>query len=189
MIRRLPSVLVGLTILAGLAGCGEPAATAPAASASDSGGVAPGGGDIPDNQVYLTYTGTALTIKYPEGWVLSSQPDSVTFGERDNRITVTISQAPAPTTSSVGEAIRNIKGAVVTTGAHTISLPGGAAILATYQVDGPADAVTGKRPRLTVDHYELAGSGGRKAVIELGNRLGDDNVDAYRMIAESFRWR
>jgi hypothetical protein len=82
-----------------------------------------------------------------------------------------------------------INGASITTDAHAVTLPSGAAILATYQLDGPADAVTGKKPRLTVDHYEVSGGGGRKAVIELSNRVGADNVDAYRLIAESFRWR
>jgi hypothetical protein len=178
-----------MLLLALLAACGQSAAQAPAASASDSGGVAPAGGDIPDNQVYLTYTGSGFTIKYPEGWVQAARPDGVTFQDKDNLITVTIAQAPTPSTSSVRSNIQAIKGASITTDAHAISLPSGAAIAATYQVDGPADPVTGKRPRLSVDRYELAGSANRKAVIELGNRLGADNVDAYRLIAESFRWR
>ena len=174
-----------------LAGCGQPGATAPAssASASDSGGVAPAGGDIPDNQVYLTYTGSAFTIKYPEGWVQAARGDGVTFQDKDNRIAVTVSQGPAPSSSSVSGNIRAINGATITTAARGITLPSGPAIAATYQVDGQADAVTGKKPRLTVDRYELSGSGGRRAVIELANRVGADNLDAYRLIVESFRWR
>jgi len=173
-----------------LAGCGPTAPTSSNPSApTDSGGVAPAGGDIPDNQVYLTYTGSAFTIKYPEGWVQTTPSDGVRFTDKDNGITVKISQSAAPTIASVRADVRAISGAAITTDAHSISLPGGAAVLATYQVDGPADPVTGKRPRLTVDHYELAGSGGRKAVLELANPIGADNVDAYRLVAESFRWR
>jgi len=48
--------------------------------------------------------------------------------------------------------------------------------------------VTGKRVTLAVDRYEV-GSGGRLAVIDLGTPVGVDNVDAYRLISQSFRWR
>ena len=190
-IMRPVLLLLSALAIPVLAACGPAASTStsPAASTTDSAGVAPAGGDIPDNQVYLTYTGAAFTIKYPEGWVLTTASDGVTFKDKDNAITVKLSPAAAPTIAGVRAAVRAISGASITTDAHAIDLPGGAAVLATYQVDGPADPVTGKRPRLTVDHYELAGSGGRTAVLELANRLGDDNVDAYRLIAQSFRWR
>jgi hypothetical protein len=190
MMRRLLFLISMLTISI-LAACGPAASTSsgPTASATDSGGVAPGGGDIPDNQVYLAYSGTAFTIQYPEGWVQSARSSGVTFQDKDNAVRLTIGQSAAPSMASVRAGIRAIPGASITTDAHAIDLPGGAAVLATYQVDGPADPVTGKRPRLTVDHYELGGSAGRTAVLELANRLGDDNVDAYRLIAQSFRWR
>jgi hypothetical protein len=48
--------------------------------------------------------------------------------------------------------------------------------------------VTGKRVRLTVDRYYLW-HGGRRAVVDLGTPVGVDNVDAYRSMIESFRWR
>ena len=94
MMRRLLFFLAPLLTISVLAACGPTAATSstPAASATDSGGVAPAGGDIPDNQVYLTYTGTAFTIKYPEGWVQTTATDGVTFKDKDNAITVKISQ-------------------------------------------------------------------------------------------------
>ena len=47
--------------------------------------------------------------------------------------------------------------------------------------------MTGKRVELIVDRYELAG-GGRVATVDLGTPVGVDNVDAYRMMIESFRW-
>jgi hypothetical protein len=189
MTRRL--LLLSLVAIPMLAACGPIASgsSSPAPGATDSGGVAPAGGDIPDNQVYLTYTGATFTIKYPEGWVQTATSAGVTFKDKDNAITARISQAATPTIASVRTDVRAISGASITTDAHTISLPGGAAILATYRVDGSADPVTGKRPHLTVDHYELGGTGGRKAVLELASPVGADNVDAYRMIAESFRWR
>jgi hypothetical protein len=41
---------------------------------------------------------------------------------------------------------------------------------------------------LVVDRYYLA-HGGKRAVVDLGAPKGVDNVDAYRMMIESFRWR
>ncbi len=48
--------------------------------------------------------------------------------------------------------------------------------------------MTGKRVTLIVDRYELA-AGGRVAIVDLGTPRGVDNVDAYRMMISSFRWR
>jgi len=39
-----------------------------------------------------------------------------------------------------------------------------------------------------VDRYEL-GKKGRVVVIDLGTPTGVDNVDAYRMMSESFAWQ
>ena len=50
------------------------------------------------------------------------------------------------------------------------------------------DPVTGKRLKIVVDRYEYA-HGGKVAVLELATPDGVDNVDAYRMISESFKWR
>ena len=41
-------------------------------------------GDIPDNQVFLTYKGTGYTIKYPEGWTRSGSPTNLTFRDKGN---------------------------------------------------------------------------------------------------------
>ena len=48
--------------------------------------------------------------------------------------------------------------------------------------------MTGKRVTLIVDRYYLA-RGSRRAVVDLGTPKGVDNVDAYRLMIESFRWR
>ena len=39
-----------------------------------------------------------------------------------------------------------------------------------------------------VDRYEL-GSKGRVATVDLSTPVGVDNVDAFRLISDSFRWR
>ena len=47
--------------------------------------------------------------------------------------------------------------------------------------------MTGKSLPLLVDTYEYE-KGGKVAVLELSTPEGVDNVDAYRLISESFRW-
>jgi hypothetical protein len=48
--------------------------------------------------------------------------------------------------------------------------------------------VTGKSVKLIVDRYEL-GRGGTRATVDLGTPVGVDNVDAYRLMIQSFRLR
>ena len=48
--------------------------------------------------------------------------------------------------------------------------------------------VTGKRVTLVVDRYYLCARR-QEAVVDLGTPQGVDNVDAYRLMIESFRWR
>ena len=57
----------------------------------------------------------------------------------------------------------------------------------TYTTQGAKSPVTGQRPKITVDRYVYF-KGGKVATVDLANPVGVDNVDAYRMISESFRW-
>jgi hypothetical protein len=57
-----------------------------------------------------------------------------------------------------------------------------------YTTRSAPNPVTGKRVTLLVDRYELA-KNGKRATVELGTPRGVDNVDAYRMMIESFTWR
>ena len=57
-----------------------------------------------------------------------------------------------------------------------------------YSTESSPNEVTGKRVTLVVDRYYLW-TAGRRAVVDLGTPQGVDNVDAYRLMIESFRWR
>src|ERR1700730_11895533 len=164
----------------------SPGAT-PTPQASDPAGTVPASGDIPDNVVWLTYAGSAFSIQYREGWVRSTTSNGAAFNDKDSHITVAISTGSAPTKQSVTNEVAAIAGAKVTGPARPISLPAGNAIKITYEIVGSADPVTGKRPRLTVDRYEI-GPSGRVAVLDLAAQVGVDNVDAYLAIAKSFKW-
>ena len=57
-----------------------------------------------------------------------------------------------------------------------------------FDPESAPNAVTGKRVTLVVDRYYLS-NGTKEAIVDLGTPRGVDNVDAYRLMIESFRWR
>jgi hypothetical protein len=180
-----PVIVVALT-----AACGASSSPSAVASpqATDKTGTVATSGDIPDNVVWLTYSGSGFSIQYPEGWVRSTTANGASFSDKDSHISVAIKTATvATTTQSVTGEIGAISGATVTAPAQQVSLPAGTAIKVSYEVLGNADPVTGKQPRLTVVHYDI-GTAGRVAVLELAAQVGVDNVDAYLTIAKSFKW-
>jgi hypothetical protein len=143
------------------AGAGTEAGTEGAVIPSEAESLATG--DIPDNQEFLTFTDkpASYSIKYPAGWARTGSGNDVTFREKGN--VVHISVHPGKARSGSGEK-------------------------KTLTRKSAPDPVTGKSLPLVVDIYEYE-SGGKVAVLELSTPEGVDNVDAYRMISESFRWR
>jgi hypothetical protein len=67
------------------------------------------------------------------------------------------------------------------------ALPAGPSVRAQYRTLSPKDPVTGKRVPVLVDRYYISGHG-KEAVLTLQTPRGVDNVDAFRLIAHSFRW-
>ena len=65
---------------------------------------------------------------------------------------------------------------------------GAPALKVAYSTESPPNPVTGRRVRLLVDRYVVSGRR-RYALVDLGTPRGVDNVDAYRMMIGSFRWR
>lgn len=153
---------------------------------------ATGTGDIPDNQVFLVFTNKSAgySMKYPEGWTQKGSGKTVSFSDKNNLIRVVIASGPSPTTASVAGQLRALKRAAPSltfTAPHAWTLPSGAAVKATYRTQSAPNPVTLKRVTLVVDRYVVA-KGGKVATIDLGTPVGVDNVDAYRLISESFHW-
>jgi hypothetical protein len=149
-------------------------------------------GDIPDNQVFLMYTSSSprYSIKYPEGWTRRSSGRDVTFRDKNNIVHVVIGAGPPPTPASVAGALATLKRSTPTlafTMPRAVRIGRLDAVKASYTTRSAPDPVTGRSVQLTVDRYALYDRG-RTAIIDLGTPRGVDNVDAYRMIAESFRW-
>jgi hypothetical protein len=149
-------------------------------------------GDIPDNQVFLTFTNPAAgySMSYPEGWTRKGDGPDVTFSDKNNIVHIVVRSGPVPTVASVRLELTALQGQNQTlkfTPPHAVTLKSGPLIKATYSTESAPNAVTGRRVKLVVDRYELA-RGGRVATVDLGTPVGVDNVDAYRMMIESLRW-
>jgi hypothetical protein len=199
-----------------VAGCGSstsnsssvssPASSSSSAAPSPTGSTAAGPGvlaadtrsaatgDIPDNQVFLAYTNRAagFSMKYPEGWTESGAGHNVTLRDKNNLVHVVISTGAAPTAPSVAAQLRSLTHTNPTlafSAPVSVQLPFGHAVKAVYATQSAPNPVTGKRVKLIVDRYAFGGSGKRIAVVDLGTPNGVDNVDAYRMMIESFRWK
>jgi hypothetical protein len=180
-----------------------PTTTAPAPVPASSTAAAPVGvltgeaasaaaGDIPDNQVFLRYADPAgWAIKYPEGWAQKGSGNDVTFRDKNNVVHIVLRPGAPPTTSSVRADLTALAGAtpsIHATPPVAVNVNGTPMIKATYTTISAPNPVTGKSVKLTVDRYVFSRNG-RVAVVDLGTPVGVDNVDAYRLMIESFRWR
>jgi hypothetical protein len=152
-------------------------------------------GDIPDNQVFVPYSppGSRFTVKVPEGWGRTSSNGAVSFTDKLNSIRLeSVRSASAPTVASVRQtelpAIEQAAGHYQPGPVTQIRRSAGTAILATYRADAPADPVTGKVVHDDVQRYEFW-RGGTAAVLTLSGPVGADNVDPWRIVTDSFRWR
>ena len=175
---RLPGILrcsILLVTSVAAAACGSSssstsvAGSAPAALSADAHSAATG--DIPDNQVFLVSHDRAAgySIKYPEGWTQHGSGGDVTFQDKNNIVHIVVLHGAAPTPATIQLGSKSLVKSVYT----TLSAP---------------NQVTGKRVRLAVDWYAVSGPG-KHAIVDLGTPRGVDNVDAYRMMIESFTWK
>lgn len=185
----------------------SPAPSAPAANATctpavtSKGGAPSGGdvtppGDIPDDVAFVPFTPASAryTVRVPEGWARTDGPgDTVTFTDKLNTIRVELVPATAaPTVQSATAAdlpaIRSgatcFEGGKVT----TVSRRAGPTVLITYRADSSPDPVTGKVVHDDVERYELW-KAGTAAVLTLSGPQGSDNVDAWKLVTDSFQWR
>jgi hypothetical protein len=210
MRRTIPLLAVcGLALLA-VHGCGSSSspstspsgarattsaegATAEAPNALSAEAKSAATGDIPDNQIFLTYTSPSprYTMLYPEGWARKGTGASTTISDKNNIVRVVVASGAAPTMTGVNAELSALKRANPTlefSAPSAIQLKSGPAVKATYTTLSAPNPVTGKSVLLMVDRYELS-KGGLRATIDLGTPSGVDNVDAYRKMINSFTWQ
>src|SRR5262249_36623829 len=143
-------------------------------------------GDIPDNQVFLVFRNrpAGYAMKYPEGWAQQGAGPQAPFRDKNNIVRIVVASAPPPTTASVQKEVGSAR---MESAPQRLTISGHPAYKVVYSTQSAPNAVTGKRVKLVVDRYYLW-NGGHRAVVDLGTPEGVDNVDAYRLMIESFRW-
>jgi hypothetical protein len=218
LVRRFVAVTAaaGLALLLGACGGGaknpyggstgttgsRPSAASPTTAAPvSSGGVDPNApevnpaGDIPDNQVFVPYRppGGQFTVKVPEGWARVVRGGTVSFTDKLN--TIRMESPPAPVAPTVASARQAELPAIQAASRHyepgnvtQVRRAAGPAVLITYKADAPADPVTGKVVHDAVERYEFW-RGGTETILTLSGPVGADNVDPWRIVTDSFRWR
>jgi len=129
-------------------------------------------------------------MKYPEGWARRGSGRDVTFADKNNIVHVVVEPGNAPSPGLVLTQLDRLKTSTPSLSAGSpqrLTINGSSVVKVVYTTKSAANPVTGKRVLLVVDRYVLAHSG-RRAVVDLGTPNGVDNVDAYRLIIQSFRW-
>jgi hypothetical protein len=195
----LPVLLVGVVA----AGCGGTKRTTPPATTTTTAATtnqSPGAlqaeaqstatGDIPDNQAFVVFGDAAAgySMKYPEGWAQSGSGKRVVIRDKNNIIRIVVQPGALPTPAAVTRELAALPGTRAESPPKPFKLPSGPAVKVVYSTESAPNAVTGKRVKLVVDRYYLAHAG-NVAIVDLGTPQGVDNVDAYRLMIESFRWR
>jgi hypothetical protein len=193
------AAVAATAVVGGAVGCGS---SGNSSSSSASGGgsstsaaeaTAAATGDIPDNQVFLTYRNQAggYSLKYPEGWTRKVNGSSTTFTDKGNSINASVASGSPATTASVTSQLAALKKSDPTLKPgkpQQVKINGTPVIKVTYTALGAKDPVTGKRLQIITDRYEYS-KAGKVAILDLATPKGVDNVDAYRMISESFTWK
>lgn len=216
MLRSITTLIACAAVAAGASGCGSSASSSSAppssggAKTSTGAGTTTGGGstsgagalsaeatsaatgDIPDNQMFLTYRNAAgrYTMSYPEGWAIKTHGSEVTIADKNNIVHVAVASGATPSPATVATELTRLKQSNPTltfSPPTTIQLGSGPAIKAVYTTRSAPNPVTGKSVFLIVDRYAL-GRAGKRATVDLGTPKGVDNVDAYRKMISSFRW-
>jgi hypothetical protein len=147
-------------------------------------------GDIPDNQVFLVFSNhrAGYSMKYPEGWAQVGSGRMVVFRDKNNIVRIVVDAGAVPTAATVRRDLHGLAGARVKAAPTALRMPGGRGVKVVYSTESAPNVVTGKRVMLVVDRYYLW-QHGRRAIVDLGTPAGVDNVDAYRLMIQSFRWR
>ncbi|HEY7993819.1 MAG TPA: hypothetical protein VID24_06405 [Candidatus Eremiobacteraceae bacterium] len=144
-------------------------------------------GDIPDTQAFISFVPPSGTyrIDVPEGWARTERGDTVSFTDKFDRESILL------TTTYVETAIAFVeRHARAGRDFHITkaTLPGGPATILTFTANSETDPITDKRVRLEEEAIVFQHKPSI-AMVELWAPLGADNVDQWKRIATSFRWR
>jgi hypothetical protein len=152
-------------------------------------------GDIPDNQIFVTYISSqgGYELEVPEGWARTENGRDVTFIYKLDGVSVsTTNTTQHPTSNDIrnnqAEQIKKTGGAVVINSIKDIQILKSPAVHMVYESNSDLDPVTNKRVRLENDVYYFY-KNGSLVELRLWAPLGADNIDQWKRISNSFKWR
>ena len=149
-------------------------------------------GDIPDNQAFLVFRNRSAgySIKYPEGWTTVGSGRDLKISDKNNVVHIVAGTGPAPTPQTASGQLAKLKRATpslkITSQPRVVTIKGKQVVKSGYSTESAPNPVTGKRVLLLVDRSQLVNKG-KPVTVDLGTPKGVDNVDAYRMMIESFK--
>ncbi|GAA3584928.1 hypothetical protein GCM10022235_64260 [Kribbella ginsengisoli] len=134
-----------------------------------------------------------FSVKVPEGWARSTAGVATSFTDKLNRIQVQVSSTATPVTAQnvdrqLVPALRQRVPRFAMGKVSEVSRAAGRALLVTYQGDSSPDPVTGKVVRDAFELY-LFHQGSRELALTLSGPTNADNVDPWKIVSDSVRWR
>jgi hypothetical protein len=151
-------------------------------------------GDISDNQVFTRFDSPeGFSLKVPEGWARSDGPNQTAFNDKYNRIALStgkLAQALdlayakatlAPDIEKTGRAVKILK--VLSIKLKTVDV-----IRIIYESNSEPNSVTNKQIREENERFFFA-KNGKLISLDLSAPKGADNVDQWKLISSSFRWK
>ena len=184
-------------IVSALALCLMTASFSPVAAAGTETAVTPEvnpPGDIPDSQVFIRFDSPdGFSLKVPEGWARTDAPNQTVFNDKYNRIALGIGDLAQPLDLAFGKAtlapeIEKSGRAVKILKVLGIKLKAGDAIRVIYESNSEPNSVTNKQIRQENERFFFA-KDGKLVSLDLSAPKGADNVDQWKLISASFRWK
>ncbi|WP_051331110.1 PsbP-related protein [Aneurinibacillus terranovensis] len=152
-------------------------------------------GDIPDSQAFVNYTSNqgGYSIAVPEGWSRTENGADARFVDKFDGVKTTIGTDARPFTldniknNQVKDLIANGR-AIKIVEIKEVTLPGGKSVVVKYNSNSDPNPVTNKQIRLENETFYF-NKNGKIGSLTVWAPLGSDNVDQWKKISESWRWK
>jgi hypothetical protein len=146
-------------------------------------------GDIPDNQVFITYVSPlGFSLKVPEGWARIDQASGVVFADKYGRVEARVTSGELPTPNAAADGVKSEDRAVTILKAETVKRPAGPATYVIFDSNSEPNAVTNRQIRLENDRYLFA-KDGKVTTLTFSAPKGADNTDEWLLMSKSFQWK